>query len=482
MATGARENVVKMVSNTVASVPASAGQHAPVDARVLEHVQRFVAGHSLHAAAASLANGLMARFGCAHVIVGLLQPRALKIIGWSGGAQPDAALGTTRMVREAMDEAIEQQVLLRYPASPGDRPYILLKHAELAREGLGTALCTAPMPHAQGVCGAVTLVRDTAAPWTDLELAEITVLARALGPLLRLKALAEDSTLARMRRDLRTLGTRLRSPGELRLKAAMAVLVLAAAGVFAVPLPEYVTAEARLEGVMQQSLSAPFDGFIENVAVRPGDTVKEGQVLATLATTDLQNEQQRLMAEVARYNAETGDAFAREDRGSLVVAQARAAEAAAQLRLVEHQLTRSRVTAPFDGVVIRGDLYQQTGAPTRRGDTLFVVAPSSAYRIVLDVDDEDVARVRQGMAGRLSLSARPDETLAIRLERLTPLASVVEGRNVFEGHAQLLSSAGGLRPGLQGFAKFALADRPLAMLVAERVSTWLRFVVWKHVG
>jgi multidrug efflux pump subunit AcrA (membrane-fusion protein) len=475
-----------MISNTVASVPAQVEQRAAGeaagDAPVLEHVQRFVAERSLEAAASSLANGLMAGFSCAHVAVGLLQPGALKIIGWSGGAQPDAALGTTRTMREAMDEAIQQQVLLRFPAAAGDRPYILLKHAELAREGLGAALCTVPMPHAQGVCGAVTLVRDAAAPFTDIERAQLTALARALGPLLRLKALAEDSTLARMRRDLRTLGTRLRSPGEARLKAAVAVLVLAVAGIFAVPLPEYVTATARLEGVMQQSLSAPFDGFIENVAVRPGDTVKQGQVLATLATTDLQNEQQRLMAEVARYNAETGDAFAREDRGSLVVAQARAAEAAAQLRLVEQQLERARVTAPFDGVVIRGDLYQQTGAPTKRGDTLFVIAPSSAYRIVLDVDDEDVARVRQGMDGRLSLSAKPDETLAIRLERLTPLASVVDGRNVFEGHAQLLSGAAGLRPGLQGFAKFALADRPLAMLVGERVTTWLRFVVWRHLG
>jgi hypothetical protein len=471
-----------MISNRIPSIPVSIERQSAPEAPVLEHVEAFVAQRSLAAGATALANGLMARFRCTHVVVGLLHPGRLRIIGSSGATQPDGALGTTRTLREAMDEAIQQQVLLRFPAAPGERPYILLKHTELAREGLGGALCTVPLPHAQGVCGAVTLIRDGAAPWTDMERAELTALARALGPLLHLKALADDTALARLRRDLAALGTRLRSPGELRLKAAVALFVLAAAGVFAVPLPEHVTAAARLEGVMQQSLSAPFDGFIENVAVRPGDVVKQGQVLATLATTDLQNEQQRLMAEVARYNAETGDAFAREDRGSLVVAQAKGAEAAAQLRLVEQQLTRARITAPFDGVVIRGDLYQQTGGPTRRGDTLFVVAPSSAYRIVLDVDDEDVARVSQGMAGRLSLSARPDETLAIRIERLTPLASVVDGRNVFEGHAQLLSSAAGLRPGLQGYAKFAVDDRPLAMLVGERIATWLRFVVWRHLG
>ena len=468
--------------NKEAPVPKSVTPLLSGDASLLQHVRRFVAVGSLADSAESLANALLARFACAHVVVGLSQPAAPKIIGWSGGTQPDAALGTARAMRDAMDEALQQHAVLRFPAASGDRPYILLRHAELARQGLGGALCTVPMPWAKGVCGAITLVRDAAAPWSDRERGELMQLAQALGPLLRLKALAEDSALARVSRDLRSFGTRLRSPGETRLKVTTAVLALAAAWVFMAPLPAHVTASARLEGVMQQSLSAPFDGFIENVAVRPGDTVKQGQVLATLATADLLNEQRRLMAEVARYNAETGDAFAREDRGSLVVAQARAAEAAAQLRLVEQQLERAKLIAPFDGVVIRGDLYQQTGAPTRRGDTLFVIAPSSSYRIVLDVDDEDVARLRQGMDGRLSLSARPDDTLSIRLERLTPLASVVDGRNVFEGHAQLLSDASGLRPGLQGYAKFALADRPLAMLVGERVATWLRFVVWRHVG
>lgn len=385
-------------------------------------------------------------------------------------------------MRAAMDEAMQQQALLCFPAGAADRPYILIKHAELAREGLGGALCTVPLPHGKGVCGSLTLVRDSSAAWTEGERAALTALAQALGPVLQLKALAEETAWARMGRELRGLGVRLRSPGESRLRASVAMLALAVFGACMLPLPVHVTAKAKLEGVMQQSLSSPFDGFIHNVSVRPGDMVKQGQVLASLATEDLQNEQRRLMAEVSRYNAETGDAFAREDRGSLVVAQARAAEAAAQLRLVEHQLSRAQVTAPFDGVVIRGDLYQQTGAPTRRGDTLFVVAPSSSYRIVLDVDDEDVARVRQGMAGRLALSARPDDTLAIRLERLTPLASVVDGRNVFEGHAQLLSDAAGLRPGLQGFAKFALAEQPLAVLIGERLTTWLRFVVWRHLG
>ena len=41
-----------------------------------------------------------------------------------------------------------------------------------------------------------------------------------------------------------------------------------------------------------------------------------------------------------------------------MIHHAKAAEAQAQLALVEHQLQRARIRAPFDGVVIKGDLSQ----------------------------------------------------------------------------------------------------------------------------
>ena len=181
--------------NKEAPVPKSVTPLLSGDASLLQHVRRFVAVGSLADSAESLANALLARFACAHVVVGLSQPAAPKIIGWSGGTQPDAALGTARAMRDAMDEALQQHAVLRFPAASGDRPYILLRHAELARQGLGGALCTVPMPWAKGVCGAITLVRDAAAPWSDRERGELMQLAQALGPLLRLKALAEDSAI-----------------------------------------------------------------------------------------------------------------------------------------------------------------------------------------------------------------------------------------------------------------------------------------------
>ena len=65
--------------------------------------------------------------------------------------------------------------------------------------------------------------------------------------------------------------------------------------------------------------------------------------------------------------------MARADRSQLVISQARADEARAQLALVDEQLGRTRIEAPFDGVVIRGDLSQSLGSPVQRGDVLLTV-------------------------------------------------------------------------------------------------------------
>jgi len=48
-----------------------------------------------------------------------------------------------------------------------------------------------------------------------------------------------------------------------------------------------VSAPARLEGAVQRVLAAPADGYLKQTHVRPGDHVKEGQLVAELADEDL---------------------------------------------------------------------------------------------------------------------------------------------------------------------------------------------------
>ena len=170
--------------------------------------------------------------------------------------------------------------------------------------------------------------------------------------------------------------------------------------------------------------------------------------------------------------------MARADRTQLVISQARADEARAQLALVDEQLGRIRLEAPFDGVVIRGDLSQSLGAPVQRGDVLLTVAPRDRFRVIIEVDERDIAWIKVAQQGSLALSALPWDTLPLKVVRITPMASPMEGRNVFEVEANLESQPDTLRPGLQGVARISVGEAPVLWAWTHRLGEWLRLKAW----
>lgn len=431
-------------------------------------------------AAATVAETLARSFACSHAGVGLRRGASVRLAALSGVAELRDEMGLVRRVAAAMDEAIDQHVSLRYPPAASDPPRITLMHAELAAAGQGGALLSVPLTRQRRAIGALCLMRDK--PWRDEELEHLEQLAGELGPALVLKQQAHESLAAHLLRATRSFAGRLRGPGHTATKLGMLALLLVLLGVTVIPVRDEVSANAQLQGVIQRSVSAPADSFIQDVYVRPGARVKAGQPLLTLADQELRNTQRQQQSELARYRGEQAEAFARQDRAQMVIAQAHADEIAAQLALTEDQLARTRIVAPFDGIVLRGDLQQQAGAPVKRGDVLMVLSPSADYRLVLQVDERDVGRLAVGQRGEVAFPALPGSSFALSVARITPVARVVDGSNTFEVEAQLLTHAEGLRPGLEGVAHVAEGRRPLLFIAGKRVFDWLDFQLWKLFG
>ena len=163
-------------------------------------------------------------------------------------------------------------------------------------------------------------------------------------------------------------------------------------------------------------------------------------------------------------------ALARSDRGEMMVQLAKARGGRRQGQAHRARPRRVRVVAPFDGVVIAGDLTRSLGAPVKRGEVLMTLAlPSSTA---------SWRRSRSAMwarssrpAGALAFSALPWDALPVRVRRVAPMASVVDGENVFDVELSLEKSAHGLRPGLQGVACCGSAASRSSRAGAGRCST-----------
>jgi len=443
---------------------------------VLQLQAAVLSQEGLAKGAAALATELAAALRCDRVSVGWLEHGCARVIASSHSVDFDSRQAQFEKLGAAMDESVEQAATMVLPARDGSSPLVTLAHAEVL-DLLGGSVCTVPMVDAGRALGAITLERIGPA-FDPSETAFCEDVACLVGPLLELKRKSGRSP-ARVTPDaLREQLSRLTSPAHPARKWVALGLVAAAAAAVFVPVSYHVGAPARLEGSVQRIVAAPIDGFLEQVNVRPGDRVRADDVIAELSLRDLQAERAKRQSELAQHENLYGAALARADRTQLVIHHAKAAEAQAQLTLVEHQMQRARIRAPFDGVVIKGDLSQSLGAPVQRGEVLMTLAPDERFRVIIEVDERDIARVRPGQPGRLALAATPGETLAFRVSRILPVAVASDGRNFFEVEAVFDDEGNALRPGLRGVAKIAVGEHSVLWIATHRVVEWLHIALW----
>ncbi|RZI84757.1 MAG: HlyD family efflux transporter periplasmic adaptor subunit [Rubrivivax sp.] len=384
----------------------------------------------------------------------------------------------------ALDEAIDQGLTVCWPPIRDDHDHwVSLAHRTLAQR-LDGAVMSVPLPAGRTPTGAVCLEWSRGAPaiTPEWQLALEATIAQT-APLLALQRQAHRPWHWHLRQASRRRWQDWSDPAKPWRRRALALALLTLAVLATWPLPDRVGGRARIEGAEQRVLVAPSDGFIKATHAHPGDRVRAGQVLADLAEQDLKLERDKWASQMAQHENSYAGAMTRADRADAAMSLAKVQEAQAQLALVDAQLQRSQLSAPFDGVVIQGDLSQSIGAPVHQGDPLLTVASTLRYRVVIDVDESDIGRLRAGQSGVMALSALPWDTLALRVQRITPLAQARDGRNVFEVQAEFTGPVPvEIRPGLMGQAKVAVGQGPWLWTTLRPLLERLRLSLWSWWG
>ena len=434
------------------------------------------------------------RLGCLRVSLGWVVAGKLRVIALSDGVVLEEGAAIPEL-QQAMLEALHQHSVLVWPPHTSQAAQITLAHQSLFKAQGLAGVVSVPMAHRGRAVGVLTcersVVSDPLRPnparrtareaFTPEELRWLEQLSEGMAPLMVLRQRLDRSVAERFRSAVLVFFARLGDRSERRLRWSMGAVAAAVAAGLLWPLPYHVSATARLEGAVQRVMSAGQDGFLREVHVRAGDVVKAGQVLAELSDDELQNARRARLAEVTQQENAFAEAFARGDRSQAAVAQTKVSEAKAQLALVEQQLQRLRIVAPFDGVVIQGDLRQQLGAPVKRGETLLTLAPGLDWRVVLEVDESEVSELQSGQVAGLRLAAIPGQVISLVLDRVTPVAKPTADGVRYEVEATPTGAGAGLaglRPGLQGVAQVQLPARPLLVRWFDKAWRWVRLTTW----
>ncbi len=440
-----------------------------------------------------LCNDLAKQFALDRVALGWVQSDVVKVRAISDIEHFDHRTNMVQKLATAMDECLDQEqpVLFPQPPSSGEGSDMLLSqaivhaHRELAAGNAKLKVCSLPLRDGDDVIGVLTF--ETSADGSvDLSTIELIQAAMDLiAPVLKIR-----------RSDDRMLP--LRAWDSTRNAAAWFVgtkhTVWKVVGIAALALMLFVTfytttyrpsAEATLEPRVRRFVSAPFEGVVSAVGpcIAPGCVVKEGDLLVELDTSELELALKDAQGRIEQARTQAAAARKAKDQSKVAQAEQQEVRAATEAERYRFRIDKSRILAPIGGTIISGDVKDRIGSTVKTGDLLMQVAPLDDIIVVAQVDERDIGLIKQAFdsgkgQGMVASKAKPDEPQPVTIERIVPLASAAEGKNVFEVRASLKGRPDWFSPGVEGIAKFDTVERSLLWIGSRRIIDQARLWLW----
>ncbi len=445
----------------------------------LDLVQAAQEHEDLNQAAMAAVNELATRVAADRVSLGIERKGKLQLRAISRTAWFDRKSQLVESIENAMEEAIDQEAAAVYPAAEETRSRIIVAQRDLAVRAGARAVLSVPLVAFGRPVGALTLERTEGPPFDadGIELCE--VMGQLLGPVLLAKLERERWIAGKAVRAVTNFRDKLVGPRQPAYKLGAIAFVLIALFLSFAKGEFRISARTTVEGSVQRAIVAPFQSYVAEALVRAGETVHQGQVLAVLDNRDLKLDRVRWESEREQVFRKYQEALAKHDRATSQILSAQLSQAEAQLALTEEKLARTRLVAPFDAVVVSGDLSQLLGAPLELGKVLFELAPLDSYRVILKIDERDIAYAKPGQQGELVLTGLTGVTVPFTLKTITSVATAQEGRNFFRAEAQLDDASARLRPGMEGVGKVNVGEAKLVWIWTRNFVDWIRVSLWK---
>ena len=446
-------------------------------------------------------NELASRFTCDRVGLGFMKNRYVKLKALSHTEKFSRKMKVVQDVETAMEECFDQDVEVVHPSAP-EATFVSRAAKELATRHGPSAVLSLPIRRGNEPKGVLTLERTADKPFT-LEEAEA----------LRLSCDLASARLVTLSQTDRWFGAR--AAAATRRAAAVVVgpkhtwlklLVLGVVGfVLATSLihgEHRAEAPFTIEAVTQRYISTPFDGVIAETFVEPAQWVAEGTVLARMDTKrlvqELNDQQAQLFQAQTKRNAAQAAALvstSRQDERDAKLAEAK--QLAADIEVLQTtinyykaEIDDADIKAPFDGVILDGDLKQFNRPTKSRGDVLFVMAQCEkdqplAVHATLDVSEEDIAEILSSTRGQLATTGYPNKRMGFTIDRIPPVAEVVEQKNVYKIRVQLdendmteHNASAWLLPGIKGQARVYIGEKPYMKMWTQKAVNWVRMKLW----
>ena len=264
-----------------------------------------------------------------------------------------------------------------------------------------------------------------------------------------------------------------------------------------------ISASGTLQPTRSVDVGSELSGTLETVLVNENDTVKQGQIIARLDTSRLQDTAAKSRAAVAAAQANVAqmEATAAESRANLnrlrhvaelsggkvpskteleaaeashqrAVANVDSAKAAvvqaqATLKSDETNIAKAVIRAPINGVVLTREVEPgQTVAATMTTPVLFTLAEDlTRMELQVKVDEADVGHVQVGQPASFTVSAWSNRDFPATLQRVGIGSTTTDNVVTYKTVLSVANDDLALRPGMTATARIVTANRENVLTV-----------------
>ena len=480
----ARESLLRL--GLVADVPAAFQQNLAAQ-KARGDVEKFAAVLDLNVpvneathflpAALAFCNGIATRFRCDRASLGWLEGGYVKLRAMSRTEQFDRQMAAAQVLEAAMEECVDQDEEILWPPPEGVTT-VARDHEKFAADQKSGNVCSLPL-RLDGKVVAVLMCERQAAAFSAAELQQ-----------LRLGCDQVTRRLSELKHYDRWFGARWAAhtreyfagwlgPEHTWSKVTAIFIVLVLAALFLVRVTYRVEGNFILRSDSAEYLTAPFDGYIDQVFVRAGDLVTNGQPMLTLNRAELLLDQSGALADVARYQRESDKARASGDIAGMRIDDALAQQSQARLDLVRYRLDHAVIKSEFNGVVVEGDLRERIASPVKLGDAMFKVARIDTLYAEAEIPERDVKEILGKSKGEIAFVTQPKLKFPVTIQTVEPAAVTKKDGNVFLVRLKPDGAAATWwRPGMTGLCKLSTEKRTLFWILTHRTADFLRMKLW----
>ena len=214
-------------------------------------------------------------------------------------------------------------------------------------------------------------------------------------------------------------------PKPLRVSLATASCVLAVAALFTwVPWPGIVRAPAIVQAVDRTAVYAETSGFVQEIVVKNGQKVEQGQVLLRLVNEEAKHQLSDLLIQLQLANLQRSSLLRTNQVAAAQVQLGSIRTLEKKLNDKRRQIEGLTVRSPQQGYVVRRDLESLVDRFARRGDYLMEILGKES-EISVSISQDDIQHFHRH-AGRplLARVEGHDTRITGRLIDVQPQASI----------------------------------------------------------